>query len=147
MSYEIIGETIKSATSLKLGQLFDNPNRYKENITKQKYPNFHIQQVNINVTPKGKTRFQLDYLMTIQYRVAENLETISNLQQQLDDIGLKLCTTLTELDLELPTKTYNRYYEKIDGVLHFFFNITVFAIPQTKDEPKLKDYKLNEEVI
>ena len=32
MAYEIIGETIKSATSIKLGEIFNNPKRYKENI-------------------------------------------------------------------------------------------------------------------
>lgn len=138
MEYEILGETIKSATSLKLGQIFNNPKRYKENITKQEFPNFHIIQVNVNITPAGRTRLQLDYLMNIQYRVAENTESITNLQQQLDAIGLKLCAELTELDLELPTKTYNRYYEKVDGVCQMFFNITVYAYPETKDETKMQ---------
>lgn len=157
MSYEIIGETIKSATSIKLGEIFNNPKRYKENITKPTYPNFHIIQVSVNITPAGLSnkgalnnrndRMQLDYLMNIQYRVAENTETITDLQQQLDAIGLKLCTELTELDLELPTKTKNRRYEKADGVLQFFFNITVFATPEITEEEKLKDYNLNEEVI
>lgn len=159
MSYEIIGETIKSATSIKIGDIFKvatvtdgkttytYPKRYKENISKPTYPNFFIGQVNLMNTPKGRNRMQLDYLMTIQYRVAENTETITNLQQQLDNIGLKLCAELTELNLELPTKTSNRHYEKVDGVLHFFFNITVFAVPELDEEPKLKEYKLNEEVI
>jgi hypothetical protein len=30
MIYEIIGETIKSATSIKLGQIFGNSKRFKE---------------------------------------------------------------------------------------------------------------------
>ena len=147
MSYEIIGETIKSATSIKLGQIFNNPKRYKENITKQEYPNFHIKQITINITPAGRTRMQLDYLMTIQYRVAENTETITNLQQQLDAVGLKLCTELTELDLERPTKTKNRYYEKEDGVVHFFFNITVYTIPDTEDKIRMRNLDLNENLI
>ena len=160
--YEILGETIKSATSIKLGEIFKvattdkdgkitytYPKRYKENVTKPTYPNFSIVQVNFNITPAGigTGRIQLDYLINIQYRVAENTETITNLQQQLDNIGLKLCSELTELNLELPTKTKNRRYEKVDGVLQFFFNITVFAIPETEDESKLESYKLNEEVI
>ena len=138
MGYEIIGETIKSATSIKLGEIFDNPKRYKENITNPQYPNFSIIQVNTNITPAGRTRLQLDYLMNIQYRVAENTESITNLQQQLDAVGLKLCAELTELDLELPTKTYNRYYEKVDGVCQMFFNITVYAYPETKEETKMQ---------
>ena len=164
MSYEIIGETIKSATSIKIGEIFKvatnevdkqgnpiytYPKRYKENIAKQTYPNFHIIQVNLDITPAGigNDRIQLDYLINVQYRVAENTEIITNLQQQLDNIGLKLCAELTELNLELPTKTKNRRYEKVDGVLQFFFNITVFAVPETEDEDKFKDYELIEEVI
>ena len=149
MAYEIVGETIKSATSLKLGEIFNNPKRYKENITKQEYPNFHIIQVNLTPTPKGigNKRIQLDYLVNIQYRVAENTELITNLQQHLDEVGLKLCAEFTELNLERPTKIRNSYYEKDDGVLQFFFEVTVFAIPETEDEAKMEEYQLNEEVI
>lgn len=146
MSYEIIGETIKSATSIKLGEIFDNPYRYKENVTKPKYPSFWIIQVTQNVTPRGlsntsalnsrRNRIQLDYLINVQYRVAENTETVLDLRQQLDAVGLKLNTEFTELNLERPTKVKNAYYEIADGVLQFFFNITVYAIPElTNDTP------------
>ena len=155
MAYEIVGETIKSATSIKIGEIFKvatgqvddkgnpiytYPKRYKENVTKQTYPNFHIIQVLLTPTPKGigNGRVQLEYLVNVQYRVAENTETISNLQQRLDEVGLKLCAELTELDLERPTKIYNSYYEKADGVLQFFFNIKVFAIPQKPEEQKMR---------
>ena len=84
--------------------------------------------------------------MNIQYRVAENTETITNLQQRLDEVGLRLCAELTELDLELPTKTKNRYYEKVDGVCQMFFNITVFAKPGKEQLPVMEEYKLNEGV-
>lgn len=144
MGYEIIGETIKSATSIKLGQIFDNPKRYKENVTNPQYPNFSIIQVDMSVTPAGRKRMQLDYLINIQYRVAENTESISNLQQQLDAVGLKLCAELTELDLELPTKTKNRRYEKADGVCQMFFNITVYANPETEEETKMQVLDLDE---
>lgn len=146
MVYQIIGESIKSATSIKLGQIFNNPRRYKENITKPTYPNFSINQINLEVTPKGKTRLQLDYLMTIQYRVAQNTEEISNLQQQLDEIGLILTTELTELDLERPTKTFNRDYNKDEGVLHFFFNIRVFVIPEKQEEIKMQQLEVNSNI-
>lgn len=149
MTYEIIGETIKSATSLKLGEIFNNPKRYKENVTKPEYPSFWIIQVNLTVTPAGigTGRIQLDYLMNIQYRVAQNTETITNLQQQLDDVGLKLNTQFNELDLELPTKVKNKNYEKVDGVGQFTFNVTVFATPETEEKEKLQDLNVNEEVI
>lgn len=150
MSYEIVGETIKSATSLKLGQIFGNDViRYKESVVNVKFPHFFITQVNLTQTPKGvgNGRVQLDYLVNIRYRIASDLAQITNIQQQLDAVGLKLCNELTELDLELPTKTKNRNYEKDDGVLQFFFNITVFAMPQTEEKEKFKKYELNEEVL
>ena len=149
MAYEIIGETVKSATSLKLGQIFDNPTRYKENINNPRYPSFWIIQVTQNVTPAGvgNNRMQIDYLINFQYRVAENIENVSNLRQQLDAVGLKLCTELTELDLELPTKTKNRYYEIVDGVCQMFFNITLYAIPETEEETKMEVLDLEENII
>lgn len=149
MSYEIIGETIKSATSLKLGQIFGNDViRYKESVANPRYPHFFISQIRLTQTPKGvgNDRIQLDYLVNIRYRIASDLAVITNIQQQLDEVGLKLCTELTELDLELPTKTKNRYYEKDDGVLQFFFDITVFAIPETEDKEKMEKFNLTEEV-
>ena len=147
MAYEIIGETIKSATSLKLGQIFGNVKRYKEPVVNIEYPHFFITQVNLDVTHKGKDRLQLDYLMNIRYRIASDLALVTNINQQLDEVGLRLCSELTELDLELPTKTKNRTYEKDDGVLQFFFNITVFAYPKAEEKDKFKEYELNEEVI
>lgn len=149
MAYEIIGETIKSATSIKLNEIFDNPKRYKENVTKPTYPSFWIIQVNLTVTPAGigTGRIQLDYLMNIQYRVAENTETITNLQQQLDEVGLKLNTQFNELDLELPTKVKNKNYEKVDGVGQFTFSITVFANPETEEKIKFRELNINEEVL
>ena len=147
MAYEILGETIKSATSLKLGQIFDNPKRYKEPVVNVQFPHFFITQVNLEITPKGRDRLQLDYLMNIRYRIAEDLALVTNINQQLDEVGLKLCSELKELDLELPTKTKNRRYEKDDGVLQFFFNITVFAYPEAEEKDKFKEYELNEEVI
>lgn len=154
--YEIIGETIKSATSIKLGQLFSNPHRYKENITDMDYPNFMIVQVNLTVTPRQTLqtsslnnplrRVQLDYLMNIQYRVAQNTEDITNLQQQLDDVGLKLCAEFKELDLELPTKVKNARYEKADGVLQFFFDVTVFATSEVTNDEKMENLSLDEDI-
>ena len=121
MSYEIIGESIKSAISIKLGELFDNPIRYKENITNMQYPNFHIIQVNSNTTARQTLtesalnhdleRVQLDYLINIQYRLAQNTETITNLRQQLDAIGLKLLAEFKEIDLDVPVYLTNKRYE------------------------------------
>lgn len=155
--YEIIGESIKSATSIKLGQIFGSETyRYKESITAPDYPNFSIVQVELNITPQQTIRqsvmnnvpkrMQLDYLMNIQYRVAENTERITNLQQQLDQVGLKLLTEFDEIDLELPVKVKNAYYEKADGVLQFFFNVAIFITPEATNEATMQDLNINEDL-
>lgn len=144
MRSELIGESLKSAISIKLGELFDNPIRYKENITSPKYPNFSIIQVNNNSTPlqtytesalnNDLERIQLDYLFNIQYRLEENTEHITNLRQQLDAIGLKLVSQLKTIDLDVPIYTKNRRYEITDGVLQFFFNVTIFATLEQQND-------------
>ena len=156
MAYEIIGETIKSATSIKLGQIFPNSKRYKENITKPTYPSFWIIEVNKSINPAGtrgqrvsisnNDRVSIEYLINIQYRVAENTETITNLRQELDEVGLKLCTELDEIDLELPVKTYNRNYEIVDGVGQFTFNVRVFATLDIQDLQMMGNYNLEENI-
>lgn len=146
MGYEIVGESIKSAISIKLGQIFgEDTIRYKEQVTNVKYPNFFINQVSITPTAKGRNRWEIDYLINIRYRYTEDISTVSNLEQKLDEVGLALCTQLTEINLELPVKTYNRSYEKVDGVCQFFCNIKIFAT--TVDEfVKMQKLELNEEV-
>lgn len=147
MSYAIIGETIKSATSIALGELFNGAIRYKEPMTDVDYPHFFISQVDMQATPTGRKRLQLDYLMNIRYRVASDIQTISNINEKLDEIGMKLCTQFLTIDLERPVKVENRRYEKDNGVLQFFFNVTVFAVPEEEEVVKFKNYDLESEVI
>lgn len=149
MAYNIIGESIKSATSIKLGEIFGKETiRYKEDVSNLDYPHFFINQVTLTSEDAGlKGRIRLDYLLNIRYRYVADVETITNLQQKLDEVGLKLNTEFTEIMLGKPVKTYNRNYEKSDGVLQFFCNITVYAKPETEEEPKFKNLELKEEVI
>ena len=145
--YEIIGESIKSAISIKLGEIFGiDTIRYKEKVSKMKYPNFFIYQLSVTPTSKGRNRWELEYLINIRYRYVEDVTTISNIEQILDNIGLQLCTQLTKIDLELPVPTYNRRYEKEDGVCQFFCNIKIFIKPDMVGDIKMRKLKLNEEV-
>jgi len=156
MSYELIGESIKSAISVKLGQLFNNPIRYKENITNPQYPNFYIVQVSCNVTPmqtkyesalkKDLKRVKLDYLMNIKYRVAHDTETITNLRQQLDAVGIVLLAEFTEIDLERPVYTKNCRYEIVDGVLQFFCNLTVYATNYQVNDTDMETLDIEEQI-
>lgn len=146
--YEIIGETVKSATSIKLGEIFgEDTKRYKENVTNPTYPNFFIQQLTQNITPDTKDRWMIDYLITIRYRYVKDITTVTDLEQKLDEVGLKLCTEFTELQLERPVKVKNARYEKDEGILHFFFNVSVQIKRQTEEKPKQEKLNINEEVI
>ena len=151
MSYSIIGESIKSALSIKLGEIFPNITRYKESITNLKYPHFFIYQTSLDVLHEEKNRYHLNYLINIRYRFVEDIETATNLQQQLDDIGLKLLSDLDYINLSLdetvkPVRILNPRFEKADGVLQFFCNILVRAKkPEIKD-PEMKDLNIEEGV-
>ena len=135
--YEVIGESVKSAISIKLGEIFGNSTkRYKEKVTKMQYPNFFIYIVNPSITPNTQNRWHIDYLVNIKYRVAEDTTNVTNLQQQLDDIAFRLMTEFTEIQ-----------FEKVDGVLEFMFNLTLRVQRQLEPIVKQEKLKLNEEVI
>ena len=143
--YEVIGETVKSATSIKLGNIFGATTiRYKEAITNIQYPNFFIYQVSQDITPDTRNRWNIDYLMNVRYRYVEDIETVTNLEQQLDAVSLKLLTEFTEIQLERPLKVKNARCEKADGVLQFFFNVTVRVKRELTEDEKMELLELNE---
>ena len=144
--YEVIGESIKSATSIKLGEIFNGTNiyRYKESITNMQYPNFFIYQVSANIEPERRNRWHINYLMNIKYREVSDVETITNIQQKLDAMALTLLTEFTEIELETPIKVKNARYEKADGILEFFFNIEIQVKRNLTEEEKMRILELNE---
>lgn len=145
--YEVIGESVKSATSVKLGEIFGtDTKRYKESITKMTYPNFFIHQVSTNIEPNTTNRWHIDYLINIRYRVAKDTTNITTLEQQLDAVALKLMTEFTEIQLERPIFVRNARYEKVDGVLYFFFNVTVRIQRELEQGPIQQKLNINEEV-
>lgn len=145
--YEIIGESVKSATSIKLGEIFGTGiKRYKESVTNVQYPNFFIYQVSANITPTTRNRWNIDYLMNIRYRYVQDVETVTNLEQNLDAMALDLMAQFTEIQLERPIKVRNARYEKADGVLQFFFNVTVMIKRQLTEDEKMRILTLNEKL-
>lgn len=143
--YEIIGESIKSATSIKLGEIFGTDiKRYKESIINIQYPNFFIYQVSANIESDTYNRRIINYLVNIRYRYVKDISTVSNLEENLDKMGLKLMTEFNTIQLEKPMKVLNARYEKADGVLQFFFNINVRIKKELTEEEKMQILKLNE---
>lgn len=145
--YSVIGESIKSATSIKLGEIFGtDTKRYKEAVTNLQYPNFFIYQVSSNIEPDTKNRWKIDYLMNIRYRYVKDTATVSNLEQQLDAIGLQLMAEFTDITLGRIVKVKNARYEKADGVLQFFFNVTIRIQRDLPKDEVMRYLNLNEEV-
>ena len=146
--YEVIGESIKSAISIKLGEIFGTDTyRYKEKVTKMQYPNFFIYLVNPTITPNTQNRWHIDYLINIKYRYAEDTTNITNLEQELDRIAFKLMTEFTEIQLERPIFVRNARYEKSDGILEFFCNVTLRIERKLEEEPIQTNLDIKREVI
>lgn len=145
--YQVIGETVKSATSIKLGEIFGTDiKRYKESVTNMQYPNFFIYQVSANIAPDTRERWRIDYLMNIRFRYAKDTSTVTNLEQKLDEIGLQLMAEFTDIRLNRVLKVKNARYEKDDGVLQFFFNVTVRVMHDLPEEVKMQVLKLIEKI-
>ena len=146
--YEVVGETVKSATSVKLKEIFGKETkRYKEAVSKMTYPNFFIHQLSAEIRPDTKDRWYIDYFINIRYRYAKDISYINDLEQKLDEVALKLMTEFTEIQLERPVKVRNARYEKVDGVLHFFFNVSVQVQRQMEEPIRQENLKVKEEVM
>ena len=145
--YEVIGECIKSATAIKLGEIFGTSiKRYKENITNLQYPHFFIYQVSLNIAPDTKNKWNLNYLMNIRYRYVADVSTVNDLEQELDRVGLQLLAEFDSIMLERLVRVTNCRYEKADGVLQFFFNVNVRVTKPVQETIKMNELELKEEV-
>ena len=143
--YKVIGESIKSAISIKLGEIFGTDTiRYKESVTNLQYPNFFIYQVSVDGQPDTRNKLNLNYLINIRYRYVEDIKTVTDLEQKLDEIGLKLITELNTIKLGRIVRVTDKRYEKVDGVLQFFCNIPLRIEYELNEEQKMQLLKLYE---
>lgn len=145
--YEVIGESIKSATSIKLGEIFGNIKRYKESVTNLQYPHFFIYQVSASINPDTKNRWEIEYLINLRYRYAKDANTITNIEEKLDAIALQLLAEFTEITLDKIVRVTNARYEKTeDSVLQFFFNVKVRIQRELTEEQKMMILELNQKL-
>lgn len=152
MSYEIVGESVKSAMSIKLGQIFPDITRYKEAITTLKYPHFFIYQISMETIAQEKNRYILSYLMNIRYRYVDDVDTVNDLNQHLDNVALKLLSELDTISftdedgITRPVEIQNPRYEKQDGVLYYFCNVNIRVKRPTEKDAQMNKLNLTEEV-
>ena len=143
----IDSEDVKQAIVERLLQLFPDIAVYKEAKTNIAYPHFFVYQINLSAEEERKNYFLLPYSMEIRYRVASDPSTDLKLEQNLDNMGLKLLLGFNIIDFENEKiRCKDKSYEKVDGVLHFFFTVDILA-KLVSDEETIKQNKLNLEWI
>ena len=145
--YKVIGESIKSAISVKLGEIFGKDAiRYKEAITDIQYPNFFIYQVSVSSDKVSNKIRNLNYLINIRYRYVEDINTVTDLEQKLDEVGFMLATEFTDIKLDRIKRVTNARYEKVDGVLQFFCNLNIRVTEEAEEEVKMQYLDLLEKL-
>lgn len=88
------------------------------------YPNFAINQISSIPIPDTKNFWWLDYLFAIEYRHAEDLTAISDLDEILNEVGFNLNENLWYLE-DIKTWIKNPSIDKGEGVLSFTFNVRI----------------------
>ena len=124
----IDSEDVKQAIVQRLLEIFPNVAVYKEVKTNVVYPHFFVYQITVRDEEERKNYHLLHYLMDVRYRVASDPSTDLKLEQNLDNIGFKLLQNFNIINFESrKVKCVDKYYEKQEGVLHFFFTIDILA--------------------
>ena len=142
----IDSEDVKQAIVERLLKLFPNVAVYKEAKTNIVYPHFFVYQITLSSEEERKDYHLLSYSMEIRYRVASDSSTDLKLEQNLDNMGLKLLQDFNIIDFEEEKiRCKDKRYEKVDGVLHFFFTIDILT-KYVSGEETIKQNKLSVEV-
>lgn len=144
---EIIGESIKSASGAEIMKSFPGATWYKEQITTLKYPHFFVHQLTLDITEDRKNRWWISALMNIRYRIAADPTTDSKLQEKLDAVGLQLLCDLQNIYLiDILVKIRNARYEKVDGVLFFFYDIKFQVTKPQLDKVKQMQLEIRRDI-
>lgn len=144
MNDEILGLSVVSATGMRLRELYPTVTWYREVITNLRFPHFFVFQLAVQSSEERLNYWWIEYLVTLRYRVAADTTFTSNLQEQLDTMGLKLLSDLNFLNwFGHPVKVKDARYEKEDGVLHFFFTFKIMATKPKEEVVKQMKLDLN----
>ena len=139
---ELTGENVKQAIVQQLLKTFPNVKVYKEAITNPQYPHFFVYQISFVDTEERKSYHLMSYEMDVRYRIKSDPSTDLKLEQNLDDMGMKLLQNFNIIAFgneKIRIKEKNT--EKVDGVLHFTFNIDILG-KEIPDEESVRQNKL-----
>lgn len=139
---ELTGENVKQAIVQQLLKIFPSIKVYKEAITTPQYPHFFVYQISVVDTEERKKYHLMSYAMDVRYRVKPDSSTDLKLEQNLDDMGMKLLQNFNIIDFaDEKIRVKEKNTEKVDGVLHFTFNVDILG-KEIPDGESVKQNKL-----
>jgi len=144
--YELTATSVTSGLVIALGEAFPGVMRYRETAPVQllAYPHFFVNQLTLDIQPERRNHWMVSYFVTIRYHVAADPSSVNLLQQQLDDISIRLLSDLEYITWNgMPVELKNRRTEKVDGNLFFFCNVNVLATKPIGPEPLQESLETN----
>lgn len=145
--YELIATSVTSALGIRLREIFPGVTWYRETVPAQLlvFPHFFVNQLTLDMQPERQNHWFINYFATIRYReVSDPASITGSLQERLDNIGIKLMSELEYIMWnDIPVTIRNPRIEKIDGVLHWFGNITVMSTKPVVLDPLQEQLEIN----
>ena len=140
-------EEIINAIRARLYQIAPDTTVYKTSQTRPVYPHFFVHQIGATDDEKRKNHHLLTFSFDIRYRIASDPSTDLKTDQKLDEMALKLFVGFTVIDCnDIKIRCGNKNYEKVDGVLHFFFDVKTQVLLVNMNENIPKQQKLGVEI-
>ena len=146
MMYELVANSVTGALGKELNRIFPTVPWYRETSPAQlrDYPQFFVHQLTLDTQAERQNHWIVNYLVNIRYHAAADPATVvSGLQEELDDMAIKLMAELECIQWELPVRVLNPRTEKVDGVLHYFCNISVMCRKPLPEEIKQMELDVN----
>ena len=141
----IHGEIVKSALGAEIMRAFPGVTWYKERVINLRFPHFFVHQLTLDTIENRRGFWWLNYFINIRYRVAAEPDNVTNIQEQLDNVGLQILSNIKSITVSgLTKKLQSPRYEKVDGVLHYFCNITLQATEEEAEAVLQQQLELNQ---
>ena len=139
MAYELAATSVTGGLVDRLKELFPDVAIYREAVPGQRlqYPHFFAHQLTADTQAERRHSRVVSYLATIRYHhTADPVTDYAGLQERLDAVGIALLSELDHIywDGDLVRISTPRV-EKVDGVLHWFGNITVLTSTPVERDP------------
>lgn len=133
---ELRSTTVTDAIIKKLLELFPGIAIYEEAISNLRYPHFFIFKLTTDTEEDNFNRYYVNYFINIRYRVAPQPDFVTNLQKQLDAVGLELLSELELVELDgLYYRIQEPRIEKVDGMLQYYCNVSVRTKKDLPQDP------------